>query len=71
MKKKGIVVVVQDWGERMNQRSFNTSEIWNGININNYEKYEWVEAYGEDEHKKIKDKAKDIGWDVKIINLYA
>jgi hypothetical protein len=65
----GLIVIVQDWG-RMSQNSFCSSEIWHGINRNKYKESQWIEAYGEERHKEIEQKAKAIGWDVKYVELF-
>ena len=65
----GLIVIVQDWG-RMNQNSFCSSEIWHGINRKKYKESQWIEAYGEERHKEIEQKAKAIGWDVKYVELF-
>jgi hypothetical protein len=65
----GLIVIVQDWG-RMNQNSFCSSEIWQGINRKKYKESQWIEAYGEERHKEIELKAKAIGWDVKYVELF-
>jgi hypothetical protein len=67
--RAGVIVIVQDWG-RMNQNSFCSSEIWQGINRNKYKESQWIEAYGEKRHEEIEVKAKAMGWDVKYTNLY-
>jgi hypothetical protein len=66
--RAGLIVIVQDWG-RMNQYSFCSSEIWQGINRKKYKESQWIEAYGEQRHKEIELKAKAIGWDVKYVDL--
>jgi hypothetical protein len=67
--KAGIVIIVQDWG-RMQQNSFCSSEIWQGINRNSYKESQWIEAYGEERHKEIELRAKAMQWDVKYVQLY-
>ena len=67
--KKGIVVIVKDFG-RTHQRSFHVEEIWGNVDLSKYKEREWVIADTEEEINEIEHKAKNLDWDVEHITLY-
>jgi hypothetical protein len=71
-KKPGIFAIVKDWSGRMEQKSFTgIKEIFAGYDLRKYEKSNWAEIWDDNEILKIKNEAKEKGWDVINVSLYS
>lgn len=68
-QKECLLAIVQDYGDRMLQRSFRESEIFDGHDLRKYKKTKWIEEWDEGKIKELKKKARGEGWDVIIVGL--
>jgi hypothetical protein len=67
--KEGLLALVFDMHHRMQQRSFDESEIFDGYNLRKYKQAKWVKLYDEDQIEKHTKEYKAKGWDVVILHL--
>ena len=72
-KYEGLVIMIKDYG-RMNQRSFNISEIYNLIDTKKYKQVKHVVLnfeHNDNQQKEIEKKAKQLKWKTTILELTA
>ena len=64
-----LLVIVEDFG-RMHQRSFNVSEIYNGIDLSKYTYVQWIEPTNKAHKLALEKECKLIGTEIKYVKLF-